>query len=873
MLPTKRLHEVGVVLLSLSIAIAIGCTGVDNATSVHGSVTGFGDGKANNITVSPPSASVMRGATTPLKCQALDSRGVVVSTTPSWTIADPGVATIDAAGIVTGTRGGNTMASCVVDGKAASSLVTVIETPVTFLEVTPGADAVVVGSNTQLIGTPRDSTGAALDGFPVQWSTLDTSIAAVSTGGVVVARAEGTANIVATSGGQVSYAKISVSKVPPVPVAGIYISLNGSGSTLNAGQVVHASAVTVDAAGRTLTGRAITWASSNNSVFTVVGTSSDKANITGRGQGSATLTVTSEGKSFSTNLTVGVAPVQTVNVTLGSSKILPGQTTQATATVTDAVGNPLTGRTVTWTSLDPSIANVAPNGVVSAVSTGAVVIRAISEGATGDATETVGVDPVATVTVVLGSASLNPGQTMGAQAIVRDATGNVLNGRTVSWSSLNTSIATVSIGGTVSAVAPGNATIRATVESQTGDGTFTVTAPAPTQQPTSPPPPAPTASVSVTLDSTSLAPGHSAGAHSVAKDSKGNVLSGKTTVWASLNPTVASVTAAGVVTAQSAGTASIQGTIDGINGAGSLTVIVPPVVPPQGTADSLAEPAFDGTPSKMLFQQSFDTYTTDTLRPPCGTVPAATPKRVVDSSIQHCTPGAGWSYDSDVSIGAGHSGNAVTIHYDGPYQETHSAVMVLGTSTGKGMTVIQYWAKFTPDPGYVLDANAQIQIKNIMLWNDQARFQWDTHAHNSGCPFHAPSATTIGGIEMLDDGCDADQAVGPYFQNYADGQWHRWTVEYKPNTSTTVVNGTGTASTRDGVARLWIDGILTNNLERGACGITPPGGYKPWCDPVELDGLWGGNTGVLALQWGANRTDGSGIKFTLAIDDVKWWMK
>src|SRR5215831_697612 len=135
MLPTKRLHEVGVGLLGLSIAIALGCTSIDNATSVHGSSSGFGDGKANNISVSPPSASVMRGATTPLKCQALDSRGVVVSSIQSWTIADPGVASIDGAGVVSGVRGGSTMASCVVDGKAASSLVTVIETPVRFLEV------------------------------------------------------------------------------------------------------------------------------------------------------------------------------------------------------------------------------------------------------------------------------------------------------------------------------------------------------------------------------------------------------------------------------------------------------------------------------------------------------------------------------------------------------------------------------------------------------------------------------------------------------------------------------------------------------------------------------------------------------------------
>ena len=54
MLPTKRLHEVGVGLLGISIAIALGCTSIDNATSVHGSAAGFGDGKANNVSVSPP---------------------------------------------------------------------------------------------------------------------------------------------------------------------------------------------------------------------------------------------------------------------------------------------------------------------------------------------------------------------------------------------------------------------------------------------------------------------------------------------------------------------------------------------------------------------------------------------------------------------------------------------------------------------------------------------------------------------------------------------------------------------------------------------------------------------------------------------------
>ena len=869
MLPTKRLHEAGVVLLGLSIAIAVGCTSIDNATSVHGSASGFGDGKANNISVSPPSASVMRGATTPLKCQALDSRGVVVSSTQSWTIADPGVATIDAGGIVTGVRGGSTMASCVVDGKAASSLVTVIQTPVTFLEVTPGADAIVVGDNRQLVGTPRDSTGAAVDGYPVQWSTLDTNIATVSAGGVVIARAEGTANITATSGGQASFAKISVSKSPPVPVATIYINLNGT-TTLNVGQTLHASAIVTDAGGRILTGRSITWSSSNTSVFTAVGTAADKANVTGRGAGAATLTATSEGKSFSVPLTVGKAPVEQVTVSLGSSKILPGQTTQATATVTDALGNPLTGRTVTWSSLDPSIASVSSSGVVSGNTTGAVVIRATSETQTGDATETVGVDPVASVTVVLGSTSLNPGQTTAATATVRDATGNVLNGRAISWSSLNTSIATISIGGTVTAVAPGSATIRATVESQTGDATFTVTAPAPTQ---TPPPPAPTASVSVTLDSTSMAPGHSAGAHAVAKDSKGNVLTGKTITWASLNPTVATVTSTGVVTSQIAGTASIQGTIDGINGAASLSVIAPPTTPPPttpppttSTPDPATEPTFDATAATMLFSESFDNYTFNTLHPTCG---SAEPSRtIIDHSWYYCaqfSTNGGPGVDNGVQVVPGHSGNAVSYHYDAVYQESHGLMLTAGSvaPTGKAAMVVQYWAKWTPDNGKVFADTSIIQIKNIMMWHENGtRFQMATSSHSGNCPIYGPSWTMVGVQDQAQVGCESDQPIGPFFASFANGQWHRWTIYYKPNS---------VAGARDGIARLWLDGKLVIDLDKNVCGIAPTGGWKPWCDVAELDALYSGTYGVGTLEWGGPLTAGS-TPFSVAIDDLKWWV-
>ncbi len=582
----------GVVIGTLSIAIALGCAdGVDPASTVHGSLTAIGDGKANTVQVSPSSASVLRGATTPLKCLALDSRGVIISTTPTWTISDPGVAAVDATGSVTGERGGTTMASCMVDGKAASSAITVIESPVTFLEMSPGADALTVGGSAQLVGTPLDSTDAAIAGYPVQWSTPDTTVAVVSPSGMVVAKGVGTANVIATSGGQTSFAKISVSKIPPSSVKNVAISL--SPSTLNVGQVAHGSATTSDSTGQVLSGRSIVWSSSNNSVLSVVANGANNVKVTGKGTGSAKLIATSGGATTSMTLVVGSAPVQTVTVSLGSSKLIPGQTTQATATLTDGLGNVLTGRTVTWSSLDPTIASVSSSGVVTAVATGSVIIRATSEGQTGDATETVGVDPVASVSVTLASGSIVAGQTTQATAVARDASGNVLNGLPVSWSSLNTSIATVSITGVVTAVTAGTATIRATVESQIGNGSLTVGAASqtPPTSPTSPPttPPAPTtATVVVTLDSSSMIVGSVTQAHAVAKDAAGNVLSGKTPTWSSLNATNASVSSTGLVTAKVAGPVSIQAIIDTAKGTASLVVNTPPAQTPPPTQSTVS---------------------------------------------------------------------------------------------------------------------------------------------------------------------------------------------------------------------------------------------------------------------------------------------
>ncbi|MHB1329283.1 MAG: Ig-like domain-containing protein [Gemmatimonadales bacterium] len=81
---------------------------------------------------------------------------------------------------------------------------------------------------------------------------------------------------------------------------------------------------------------------------------------------------------------------------------------------------------------------------------------------------------VASVTVAPGPITLVPQQTQTLAATVKDAAGNTLSGRTVTWATSAGGVATVSASGLVTAVAVGTATITATSEGQSGTAQVTV---------------------------------------------------------------------------------------------------------------------------------------------------------------------------------------------------------------------------------------------------------------------------------------------------------------------------------------------------------------------------------------------------------------
>ena len=180
--------------------------------------------------------------------------------------------------------------------------------------------------------------------------------------------------------------------------------------------------------------------------------------------------------------------------------------------------------------------------------------------------------PVASVTVTLGSSAISVGGGTQASAVLKDAGGNVLGGRAITWSSSSNSVATVSASGGVTAVAAGTASITATSEGQNGSATVTVTV-------------LPVSTVTVTLTSP-LGIGQAAQATAVAKDANGGTITGKAFIWTSLTPSVATVSASGLVTAVAVGTSTIQATCDGVGGTALVTVLAAAGLPTQMVAVS-----------------------------------------------------------------------------------------------------------------------------------------------------------------------------------------------------------------------------------------------------------------------------------------------
>lgn len=173
----------------------------------------------------------------------------------------------------------------------------------------------------------------------------------------------------------------------------------------------------------------------------------------------------------------GPAVVTSVEVTPDDPTVALGTSLQLTATPRSACGNRVADAQVAWSSGTPSVASVSPSGMVTGEGIGTAVITATSEGVSASVTATVAPPQVASVEVAPAQATIAAGETVTLAATARDAGGDVITGRPVTWSTGSAAVATVSAAGVVTGEAPGGpVTITATIEGVAGTAAISVTA-------------------------------------------------------------------------------------------------------------------------------------------------------------------------------------------------------------------------------------------------------------------------------------------------------------------------------------------------------------------------------------------------------------
>src|SRR5256884_324303 len=216
---------------------------------------------------------------------------------------------------------------------------------VTSVAVQPRTATVVVGDSLQLSASVIMSSNRPPNS--ISWASGNTGVATVSGTGIVTASTAGSATITATSEGQSASATVAVTTVPVAS-----LSVSPATASVQAGQTMQLTATPKDANGSALSGRTVTWASSNVGVATVSGTGW----VSGVAAGSATLTATSEGQNGSASIavtvptsapgTVGdltVAAVTDSSVTLRFTEVDGGTGTPANYEIRYA-----TGSTLSW---------------------------------------------------------------------------------------------------------------------------------------------------------------------------------------------------------------------------------------------------------------------------------------------------------------------------------------------------------------------------------------------------------------------------------------------------------------------------------------------------------------------------------------------
>ncbi len=500
--------------------------------------------KAKSVSLSKSSVTLENGNKATLYATVVTADGSMHDAV-KWTSSDKSIASVSQEGVVTAKYPGTvTIKAKAVDGtgKYASCTVTVTQK---VTEITlPESVSVAVGKTKTVKATitPSYATEKKLT-----WSSSDTSVATVSSSGVVTAKKVGTAKITCKNSNSGVSASCTVNVV--IPTEDIELNITSKELWKDKKVTLKATVYPSDATDKT-----VTWSSDNEKVAVV----SSSGVVTAVAGGDCTITAKTSGGQTAECEIIVYESATGIEIDEATKVMYVTQVDKISATVLPSTA---TNRKVTWSSSDMSVATVESDGTIRALKTGTATITAKSSDGGFKATCKLTVNKKINVTgVTLDKSSLNLKVGKSFQ-LLGNVTPSNASEKGIKWSTSDKSVATVSSTGVVKAVKAGYAVITATSK----DGNYTAKCKVTVTQPVT--------GIEISSSTLKVSIGKS-------KTLTCNVLPSDATntdvTWSSSKSSVVSVSN-GVVTAKKAGSAVITVTSadGGYTASCNVTVYVP----------------------------------------------------------------------------------------------------------------------------------------------------------------------------------------------------------------------------------------------------------------------------------------------------------
>ena len=361
----------------------------------------------------------------------------------SWISTDPSVCTVDSNGLVTFTGSGTAIVSLTINNITAICTVEVRE-EVTGVELAESEIELKIGDTQQLHATviPDNAYNKA-----VTWYSSNESVATVDENGVVTAVASGNAIITVKTDDGDYKANCIVVVYQPVEA----LQLSETEKTTRKGSVFYLYAKVLP---ENATKKDVVWTSSDPTIATV----NEYGRVDCIEAGECVITATSLDTGVSADCILTVTQsIESVSLNYSSYKLEKGETFQLIPTIKPDDAD---DKTVRWTSSDTSVATVDENGVVKAIAGGVAIITCTTNdrGLIASCEVTVH-EYVEGVEITGNPGRMNIGDEIPLSVTISQPTAS---DKTVSWTSSDLNVITVTPKGVIKAVGVGTARITAT---------------------------------------------------------------------------------------------------------------------------------------------------------------------------------------------------------------------------------------------------------------------------------------------------------------------------------------------------------------------------------------------------------------------------